>query len=82
MIKNFKHRGLKLLYDGNQKGVNAEHVRKLKQILALLDAAQTIDALDLPNLGLHRLGGDRKGTWAVKVPWKLASDVRVRGWRS
>ena len=40
MIESFRHKGLKQLFeDDNPKGVNAEHIRKLKQILALLDAA-------------------------------------------
>ena len=37
MIDGFKHKGLRQLFeDDNAKGVNAEHVRKLKQILATL----------------------------------------------
>jgi proteic killer suppression protein len=37
MIDSFKHKGLRQLFEGdNSKGVSAEHVRKLKQILAAL----------------------------------------------
>jgi hypothetical protein len=39
----------------------------MKQILAVLHAAQTIEALDLPTFGLHPLKGDLKGFWAVTV---------------
>ena len=53
--------------DDNAKGVNAEHVRKLRQILGALQAAQTIDAMRLPTFGLHALKGDLKGCWAVTV---------------
>jgi toxin HigB-1 len=53
---------------GNRsRGVNAEHVRKLKQILAVLQAAETIEALRLPTFGLHPLKGELKGFWAVTV---------------
>jgi proteic killer suppression protein len=35
MIESFKHKGLRQLFeDDNARGVNAEHLRKLKQILA------------------------------------------------
>jgi toxin HigB-1 len=37
MIENFRHKGLRQLFeDDSAKGVSAEHVRKLKQILATL----------------------------------------------
>ena len=74
MIRNFKHKGLRLLYeDGNRKGINPDHVRKLRQILAVLDVALTIDALRLPAFDLHALKGDRQGVWSVKVHgnWRL-----------
>jgi toxin HigB-1 len=47
--------------------VNAEHVRKLQQILGVLHAAETVDALRLPTFGLHPLKGELKGFWAVTV---------------
>jgi proteic killer suppression protein len=74
MIKHFKHKGLKLLFKyGNPACVNPQHVKKLRQILALLETADTIDDMDLPGLGLHELKGKRKGTWAVKVSgnWRV-----------
>jgi proteic killer suppression protein len=62
MIESFRHKGLKLLFDDdNPKGVNAEHVRKIKQILALLDAAQQVADLDLSTFRMHPLKGDLKG---------------------
>jgi len=68
MIKSLKHRGLRQLFeDDTAKGVNAEHVRKLRQILGVLHAAETIDALRLPTFGLHPLKGELKGFWAVTV---------------
>lgn len=68
MIESFSHKGLRQLFeDDTPRGVNAEHVRKLKQILAVLQAAETIDALRLPTFGLHPLKGELKGFWAVTV---------------
>jgi toxin HigB-1 len=68
MIESFRHKGLRQLFeDDTAKGVNAEHVRKLRQILGVLHAAETIDALRLPTFGLHPLKGELKGFWAVTV---------------
>ena len=88
MIENFKHKGLRQLFeDDTAKGVNAEHVRKLRQILGVLHAAESIDALRLPTFGLHPLKGELKGFWAVTVRanWRVifrfedgkASDVHL-----
>jgi len=74
MIASFKHKGLRQLFeDDNARGVNAEHLRKIRQVLGVLHAAQTIDALRLPALGPHALKGDLKGSWAVTVRanWRI-----------
>ena len=53
--------------------MNAEHVRKLRQILGLLDAAQTVEALDYATFRLHPLKGDLKGFWSltVRANWRV-----------
>jgi toxin HigB-1 len=74
MVESFKHKGLRQLFEeDNPRGVNYEHVRKIKQILAVLDAAETIEALQLPTFRLHPLKGDLKGHWAVTVRanWRI-----------
>ena len=74
MIESFRHKGLKQLFeDDNPKGVNAEHIRKLNQILALLDAANSVDGLDVQSFRLHALKGDLKGFWSITVRanWRL-----------
>lgn len=74
MIKNFQHKGLKNLYEtGSQKGVKPEHTKRLRIILARLDASQTPEDMNLPGLRLHPLKGDLKGFWAVDVSgnWRV-----------
>lgn len=74
MIKNFRHKGLYRLYSfGDTKGINAEHLRKVRQILAVLHAAQHPIDLDLPTFRLHMLHGDLEGFWAVTVRanWRI-----------
>ena len=74
MIKTFKHKGLKNLYEtGIQKGINPEHIKRLRVILARLDASQSPEDMNLPGLRLHPLKGDRKGFWTVDVSgnWRV-----------
>jgi len=68
MIRSIRHKGLKRLYeDDDPRGVNREHVVKLRDILARLDAAGSVNDMNVPGLGLHPLKGDLKGFWAVTV---------------
>lgn len=68
MIKSIRHKGLKKLFeDDNAGGVNGEHVSNLKNILATLQAAKTIEHMNLPGFRLHQLKGELKGYWAVTV---------------
>jgi proteic killer suppression protein len=47
--------------------VIAAHAEKLRDILARLDAAATVEDMALPGFRLHPLKGDLKGFWAVTV---------------
>jgi toxin HigB-1 len=68
MIRSIRHKGLKRLYaDDDPRGVIAEHVVKLRDILARLDAASAAADMGLPGFQLHPLKGEFKGFWAVTV---------------
>ena len=68
MIRSIRRKGLKRLYeDDDPRGVFAEHVEKLRDILARLDAASSVIDMDLPGFRLHQLKGELKGHWAVTV---------------
>ena len=74
MIKTFKHKGLeKLFYTGSERGVKPEHTGKLERILDRLHAAGNIKDMNYPGSGLHKLTGDKKGQFAVKVSgnWRI-----------
>ena len=74
MIRSFRRKGLRQLFeDDNPRGLSAEQVRKIGQILALLDAAQTVIDLDLPTFRLHPSRGDLKGFWSITVRanWRI-----------
>jgi toxin HigB-1 len=53
--------------DADPRGVMAEHVVKIRDILARLDAAGTVEDMDVPGFRLHPLKGGLKGYWAVTV---------------
>lgn len=68
MIRSIRHKALRRLFeDDDPRGVDAEHVEKLRDILARLDAARVIADMDLPGFRLHLLHGDLTGYWAVTV---------------
>jgi proteic killer suppression protein len=74
LIQSIRHKGLKRLYeDDDPRGVIGEHVQKLRDVLARLDAAATVEDMDLPGFRLHALKGDWKGFWAVTIRanWRI-----------
>jgi proteic killer suppression protein len=88
MIRSFKHRGLKRLYErGDRSGIRPDLLESVERILTVLDSAAAPQALDLPRYRLHALKGDLKGLWSVTVRanWRIvfrfegndASDVEL-----
>jgi len=68
MIRSFKRRGLKRLYErGDRSGIRHDFLEAVERILTVLDAATTPQALDLPGYRLHPLKGNWKGWWSVTV---------------
>lgn len=74
MIVNFRHKGLKLLFDkGDRRRLPAEHADKIARILARLEEATAVGNMDLPGFRLHPLKGDLAGCWSVSVSgnWRV-----------
>jgi len=72
MIRRFRHKGLERLFlSGDTSGVSAEHVARLRRILALLNSSKTPGDMALPGVRLHPLRGSRRGQWAVSVSGNL-----------
>jgi proteic killer suppression protein len=74
VIRQFKHKGLeKFFVKGSKAGIQAKHAERLRLILGRLNASTCPKDMNLPGLNLHELGGDRKGTWSVKVSgnWRV-----------
>ena len=74
MIKGFRHRGLKRLFErGDKSQVRADMLDKIENILAVLDNADTPEKMDLPGFRLHPMTGDLRGFWSVTVRanWRI-----------
>jgi proteic killer suppression protein len=79
VITSFRHKGLAALYEeDNPRGVKQSLVKRLRQILALLATAKTVEDMNLPGLRLHALKGDRAGFYAVSVSgnWRVIFRLR------
>lgn len=74
MIENFRHKGLKRFFErGEGRGLPAEHLEKIANILTLLNVATAPNGMDVPGFRLHPLTGELKGFWSVTVRanWRI-----------
>lgn len=74
MIRSFKHRGLKRLYErGDRSGIRPDLLDTVERIITVLDATTAPQALDIIRYRLHPLKGDLKGMWSVTVRanWRI-----------
>ena len=78
MIRSFKHRGLKRLYErGDRRGIRPDLADSVQEILTVLDAASSPQALSVPGYRLHPLiralegflVGDGSGELAHRLPF-------------
>ena len=74
MIVTFRHKGLKRLYeDEDRRLLPPEMMERIREILTALDAARSLEGLNRPSFRLHPLKGRLKGFWAVVVRanWRI-----------
>ena len=74
MIKSFRHKGLEdFYYDGTKRGIQPKQANRLEDILAVLEAATTIQDMNFPGSGLHQLQPKKDNRWAIKVSgnWRI-----------
>lgn len=68
MIGSLQHKGLRLYYEkGDVSKLQPQHINKIKLILTRLDAAKSPEEMQVPGYNLHKLTGDLKDFWSVKV---------------
>jgi toxin HigB-1 len=74
MILRFRHKGLERLFaSGDTRGVNPQHAKRLRRLLASLATATSPLNMNIAGYQLHPLAGERRGEWAVSVSgnWRL-----------
>lgn len=70
MIKSFRHKGLRLLWEeGKTSKLPAEQISRIERMLELIDSATDVpdDFGAFPNWNIHKLSGDLKDYLSVKV---------------
>jgi proteic killer suppression protein len=79
MLRTFRHKGLKELFEtGKSAAVAQDLAKRVKIVLDYLDAAITVYDMGAPGLRLHELKGERRGTWSVNVSgnWRITFGFR------
>jgi len=74
VIESIKHKGLRRLYERNDRsGIRADMVDKVQKILSALEAANGPEDMALPMFRFHPLTGDRRGSYSVtvKANWRV-----------
>lgn len=74
MIKDFKHKGLRLFFEtAKTNGIQNKHVQRLRMQLAALHTASVIEDMDIPGYRLHKLKGAKRSLWSIRVDknWRL-----------
>jgi proteic killer suppression protein len=82
-IESIRHKALRRFAEtGSPKGLPAESVDRLRNMLAYIDAIATEEELRVPpNFGAHKLTGDRKGEWSLTVTknWRMTFRINDAG---
>ena len=76
---NLKHKGLRELFErGDGRHLPPDLVLRIRRILSDLDAAVQPRDLDIPGYRLHRLTGNRRGYWSLRVSgnWRIVFRFR------
>lgn len=79
VIRSFRHRALKRLWEGDPSRVGAALRSRIGNVLAVLDAAATPADLDLPGYRLHALKGEWRGLWSVTISGNWRITFRIDG---
>ena len=78
-IQSVRHRGLKrFIEDDDNRGIRRDLANRVRNVLTALIVAEDLgDVKGPPGWRIHRLSGDRVGTWSISVSgnWRITFDV-------
>lgn len=69
---------MRLIENDDGRGLGADQIKRLRNILAALITAADMDGVaGPPGWRIHQLRGDRAGTWSISVTgnWRLTFDL-------
>jgi proteic killer suppression protein len=80
MIRSWRDSATRKVWEGERPNqFRALDVDATTDLLLALNVAKSLrDLSPLKSIGLHKLRGDRKGQWAMKVngPWRICFEFR------
>ena len=78
-IRSVRHRGLRrLLEHDDTRGIRSDLVPRVRSILTvLISAADMTGVQGPPGWRVHRLSGDRAGTWSISASgnWRITFEI-------
>ena len=78
-LRSARHKGLKALIENDDaRGIRPDQVKRVRNILAALLYAADMESLNgPPGWRVHKLVGDRAGTWSISVSgnWRVTFDL-------
>lgn len=78
-VRSVRHRGLRrLLENDDDRGLRRDLVARVRNVLTVIVSAADIDGVrGPPGWRIHRLTGDRAGTWSISVSgnWRITFDI-------
>ena len=68
MIVSIQHKGLRLLWTKNDASkLPAQQVRKIRNVLTMLNGAEEIEDMNFVGSFLHPLKGELRGFWSITI---------------
>ncbi|MGE0846821.1 MAG: type II toxin-antitoxin system RelE/ParE family toxin [Flavobacteriaceae bacterium] len=74
MIRSFRNKALRHFFEtGKSRGLSVQDEGRVARILRALEAISRPEDMDLPGYRFHRLKGERKGQYSVRVTgnWRI-----------
>ena len=79
LIRSIAHRGLRrFIEDSDPRGLRRDLVERIRNVVAALVIADTMAGVEgPPGWRIHRLTGDRAGTWSISVSgnWRITFEI-------
>lgn len=78
-IRSVRHKGLgRLIENDDARGIRPDLSARIRNILAMLISAADLGGVQgPPGWRIHRLSGDRAGTWSISVSgnWRITFEI-------